>query len=134
MEPERASLGGGQDVRAPLLPTTDKMDDLYPVAFRQRRGSPGFAPGDLLIEFDGDPRRGQGQFADKISQRRPIRHIATFTVDLQQQGLMSRLQEVLAGRMILRNSAVSPAVCAWTRMAARPLSNDGSRIAIAATP
>jgi hypothetical protein len=44
------------------------MHNLNPVTLNQNCLAPFVAPGHFLIEFDGDPRRGQGQFADQIIQ------------------------------------------------------------------
>lgn len=110
------------------------MYDLYAVTLGQRGVRPLVAANYFVIKLDRNSRRHQRQFADEIIQRRSIPHFPTLTIELNQQILVSRLQEDLVGRMILRNSAVSPPMCACTRTAARPLSNTGSRMGIVATP
>ena len=109
------------------------MDDLYPIACGQICLGPAVAAHHLLIKFDSNPRRGQRQLRDEIVQRRAFAQFPALAIELNQQYLCP-CQEAFGGRMILRNSAVSPSTCAWIRTAARPLSNEGSRIGIAAMP
>jgi hypothetical protein len=69
------------------------MNNLNSVTVGQNRLRPLVAPNYLLIEFDGDSRRRQRQFADEIVQRRPVPHFAIFTVDLNQQGFGFQLRK-----------------------------------------
>jgi hypothetical protein len=72
------------------LATTDKMNNLYAVPFRQRRVHPLIAPDYVLIEFDGNPGRCQAQLANKIVQRGSIPNFPIFAIELNQQFLWSR--------------------------------------------
>ncbi len=92
------------------LTTANKMNNLDVVTFSQTRLRPLVATDDLLIELNGDSRRFERQLADQIVQHRLIRHFPVLTVKLKQQPVP--YSEDLSGRMILRNSAVSPSIWA----------------------
>ena len=93
------------------LTTANKMNNLDVITFSQTRLRPLVATDDLLIELNGDSRRFERQLADQIVQHRLIRHFPVLTVKLKQQPSVP-YSEDLSGRMILRNSAVSPSIWA----------------------
>jgi len=116
------------------LAAADKVNDLYAVTGGQSCLGPLVAANYFVIEFDGDSRRCQSQFRDEVEHGSSLAHFPALTIEFYLQIIDAPLQEDSAGRMIRRSSAVSPSMCAWISTAARPLSNDGSRIGIAAMP
>jgi hypothetical protein len=65
------------------------MYNLDSIVFRENCFPPTITPDYVMVKFDRNSRRRQGQFADQIVQRRLIRYFAAFPVNLNTQFLLT---------------------------------------------
>ena len=67
------------------------MDDLNLIAFAQLRLRPRGATHDLAIVFDGEPFGHERKLADEIGERKFLRQLVKFPVDLNAQIVSSSI-------------------------------------------